>query len=235
MFKAILFDLDGTLLDIDMNIFLQHYFKSMADMAKDSGYAESEKLVKQIFKSTYVMISNRDPSRRNEEVFMSDFFSNWDYPPQVFMDFFDTFYDTRFPALNCYCRLIPGVPDMMAGLFNKGIKIVIATNPVYPCKAIYYRLKWAGISQFPYALVTSYEKMHFCKPHIEYYEEIVNRIGVKPTDCLMVGNDVGEDMIAGQIGMKTFLVEDMLIDKGVDLKPDWRGSIKDLFKFTEQI
>jgi FMN phosphatase YigB (HAD superfamily) len=235
VFKAILFDLDGTLLDIDMNIFLQHYFKSMADMAEELGYAESEKLVKQVFKSTHVMISNRDPSRSNEEVFMKDFFNNWDYPPWVFMKFFDTFYDTRFPALNRYCRLIPGVPDMMARLFKKGIKIVIATNPVYPLKAIYYRLKWAGVSKFPYALVTSYENMHFCKPHIEYYEEIVDRIGVKPADCLMVGNDVGEDIIAGQIGMKTFLVEDMLIDKGFDLKPDWRGSIKDLFKFTEQI
>ena len=46
---------------------------------------------------------------------------------------------------------------------------------------------------------------------------------------------MGEDLPAGQLGMKTFLVEDMLIDKDVDFKPDWRGRLPDLFHFLDQL
>ena len=76
--------------------------------------------------------------------------------------------------------------------------------------------------------------MHFCKPHVQYYEEIADRIGVHPEECLMIGNDTGEDLPASKIGMKTFLVEDMLIDKGSSHKPDWSGRLPDLFDFVRK-
>ena len=51
-------------------------------------------------------------------------------------------------------------------------------------------------------------------------------------DCLMVGNDTGEDLVAAAVGMKTFLVEDRLIDRGRGhFPPDWRGRLPDLFAF----
>ena len=36
---------------------------------------------------------------------------------------------------------------------------------------------------------------------------------MKPEECLMVGNDVSEDMITEQLGMKTFLLTNCLINK----------------------
>jgi len=236
MFDAILFDLDGTLLNINMDHFLKHYFKKMVEMAVKCEYRNTEKLVKQIYNSTKAMIEDRNPYTTNEEVFMTDFFKNWCYPPEEFKSFFDKFYEKGFPQLKQYCCPFPGVPEMMAGLFAKNFRIVIATNAVFPLTALQQRLDWARIGQFNYELITSFEVMHFCKPHIEYYREIADKIGVKPEHCLMVGNDAKEDLPAGKIGMKTFLLENNLVNgKEAVLKPTWRGELKDLFHFMKHL
>ena len=98
--------------------------------------------------------------------------------------------------------------------------------------ALEQRLAWAGLGDFDFELITSYEIMHFCKPHPEYYQEILSLIGLSAEECLMVGNDIGEDLPAGTIGMKTFLVENMLIDNGASYKPDWRGDLNDFYRFA---
>lgn len=235
MFKAILFDLDGTLLDIDMEVFLKHYFAAMMETAQKCGYKDVKKLVEQVYCSTDVMIANRCADTLNEAAFMTDFLAAWAYPQQEVQQFFDDFYRDVFPGLHAYCRPFPGIPEMMSKVLVRGYKVVIATNPVFPLSAIRQRMDWAGIGDFPFELITSYENMHFTKPHLEYYQEIADRIGVAASDCLMVGNDVDEDLPAGKIGMQTFLVEDLLIDKGQSgLNPDWRGKLTDFFKFMEQ-
>ncbi|NLV22977.1 MAG: HAD family hydrolase [Syntrophomonadaceae bacterium] len=236
MFKAILFDLDGTLLNIDMEIFLQYYFAEMINAAQENGYQHGKKMAEQVFYSTNLMINNLSPVVLNEEAFMGDFLPRCKYPENEVRTFFDDFYQQRFPVLKVHCHPFPGIAEMMQGLFRRGFKVVIATNPVFPREAIQQRLEWAGIGDHPYALITSYEEMHFCKPHVEYYEEICRRIGATPYDCLMVGNDVGEDLPAGLIGMKTFLVEDMLIDNEQSgLQPDWRGKISDMIDFMKKL
>ena len=236
MFKATLFDLDGTLLQIDMEVFLQYYFAEMINAAKNAGYQDGKKLVEQVFNSTSLMISDLSPTVLNEEVFMGDFLPRCNYPEEEVRTFFDNFYLQYFPLLKVHCRPFPAIPGMMQDLFQRGFKVVIATNPVFPREAIRQRLEWAGIADFPYALVTSYEEMHFCKPQVAYYEEICQQIGIAPHECLMVGNDVDEDLPARLIGMKTFLVEDMLIDKGENgLLPHWRGKISDMIDFMKKL
>ncbi len=122
----------------------------------------------------------------------------------------------------------------MQELFQRGLKVVIATNRFFPGSHS-ATPAMGGIDDLPYALVTSYEEMHFCKPQLAYYEEICQRIGVGADECLMVGNDVDEDLPAGLLGMKTYLVEDLLIDKGQSrLFPDWRGSVNDMIAFLKK-
>lgn len=235
MFEAILFDLDGTLLDIDMEFFLQHYFRKMAGMAREYGEFNGKKLVEQVWKSTSVMIANLDPEINNEQAFMSDFFSTGDFPCEQTRGFFDDFYIKAFPLLQNLCRPFPVVPGLMKKVFAKTSRVVIATNAVFPREAIQQRLNWAGIGNLPYELVTSYEFMHFCKPHPEYYIEISEIIGVPPQRCLMVGNDKGEDLPAGRVGMKTFLVEDRLLNGEVDLIPDWQGTLSQFDQFIDRL
>jgi HAD superfamily hydrolase (TIGR01549 family) len=234
MFKAVLFDLDGTLLNIDMDYFLKQYFRKMVELAAEMGYKEGGRLVEQIWSSTEKMIADLDPRSSNEEVFMRDFYKNWPYSPEEFNPFFEKYYEERFPRLKEFCSSIPGVPEMVDYIKEQGLRVVIATNAVFPISALQDRLSWAGLGHCDFELITSYEDMHFCKPHVQYYQEIVEKIGVRPEECLMVGNDTGEDLPAGSIGMKTFLVEDMLIDKGADHKADWRGRFHDLFDFVRK-
>ncbi|HZJ85300.1 MAG TPA: HAD family hydrolase [Syntrophomonadaceae bacterium] len=236
MFEAILFDLDGTLLDIDMNYFIPKYFEKMMVMAQDFGIDQVKKMAEQIYKSTDVMISNVNSELTNEEVFMQDFLYKFNHlTKDEAMDFFDHFYAHGFPKLSHHSKPFMGVPEMMAKIFARDVKVVIATNSVFPRPAIVERMNWAGVDNFDYQLITSYEVMHFCKPWPEYYEEIAQIIGVQPKNCLMVGNDIGEDLAAGKVGMKTYLVKDRLIDKGIDLKPDYSGNLVDLFEFMDRI
>jgi len=236
MFKALLFDLDGTLLNIDMDIFLRHYFVAMIKKAGELGYKDYKNLGEQVYRSTDVMLANRCANTMNEEAFMLDFLAACSTPEQETRDFFNHFYQFDFPRLQQYCSPFPGVAEMMSRVFKKGYKVVIASNPVFPLAATQQRMDWAGVGHLPFELITSYENMHFTKPHLEYYQEICARIGVEPSDCLMIGNDVDEDLPAGRIGMKTFLVEDMLIDKGQSgLVPDWRGKLTDLFEFLDNL
>lgn len=236
MFEAILFDLDGTLLDINMDFFLTKYFKEMGKMALASGYCDPEQLVAQVIKSTEVMISDINPETSNEDTFMQHFFSCLKTDEVKMRAFFDDFYRIGFPRLQEYCRPFEGIPEMMTEIFECDLKVVIATNSVFPYPAIQSRLDWAGVGNFPYKLLTCYENMHYCKPKLQYYKEIAAYIGVEPSACLMVGNDTGEDMVAGKIGMKTFLVEDCLIDRGDNTyRPDWRGNLQDFFKFVKDL
>ena len=236
MIKAILFDLDGTLLDIDMDFFLTKYFGEMGKMALASGCCDPQQLVAQILSSTEVMIRDLNPETSNEETFMQHFFNGLKTDELKMRAFFDDFYRVGFPRLRGYCQPFAGIPEMMAEVFKRGLKVVIATNSVFPSRAIQLRLEWAGVGHFPYELLTCYENMHYCKPNPQYYQEIAANIGVEPSACLMVGNDTCEDLVAGKIGMKTFLVEDRLIDKGNNTyRPDWRGSLHDLFKFIGEL
>jgi FMN phosphatase YigB (HAD superfamily) len=236
VFKAILFDLDGTLLDIDMDFFLQKYFGEMGKMAASQGKFEPKRLIEQLLLSTEVMINDLNPETTNEVTFMQDFIVNLGADEFEIRAFLDEFYSLRFPRLKEYCSSFEGVPEMMTKVFEKEIKVVIATNSVFPLRAIRARLDWAGVGMFPYELLTCYENMHYCKPYPQYYEEIVERIGVDPAECLMVVNDTREDLAAGILGIKTFLVEDRLIDKGDSpYLPNWRGNLHDLFHFIGQM
>ena len=51
----------------------------------------------------------------------------------------------------------------------------------------------------------------------------------KAEECLMVGNDIGEDMIAETLGMHVFLLTDCLINKkNVDITRYPHGNFSDL-------
>lgn len=231
LLKAVLFDLDGTLLDIDMDYFLTQYFREMTKMAEEKGLVLPD-LVDRLWKSTRAMMSNLDPNRTNREVFEEDFFRDAPYAPQILWPFFDEFYHHRFSRLKVHTKPFPEVRSIMEKVFAKGHRVAIATNSVFPEVAIRQRLDWAGIGDFEYSLITSYEVMHFTKPHVEYYKEIADYLKVRPEECLMVGNDVSEDLAARRLGMKTFLVKDRLINTGhLPVKADWEGYLSDLLHF----
>ena len=94
----------------------------------------------------------------------------------------------------------------------EGIRVALATNPIFPAVATESRIRWAGLSPEDFELYTTYENIGYCKPNLDYYREILRRLNLTAEDCMMVGNDVCEDMVAAQLGMEAFLLTDCVIN-----------------------
>ncbi len=209
--KAVLFDLDGTLLPMDQEEFTRAYFGGLTKKLAPLGY-EPEELVKAIWKGTYAMIKNNGVNT-NETVFWNAFAQIFGEKVRNDEPVFDGFYRNEFSQVKNVCGYNPKSADIVQGLKAKGVCVALATNPIFPSIATESRIKWAGLSPNDFALYTTYENSYFCKPNPKYYLEICQKLKVDPKDCLMVGNDVGDDMVAKQLGMQVFLLTDNLINK----------------------
>ena len=227
MIKTILFDLDDTLLDNAMETFLPRYLEALTP--RMAHLIPPHRFVEQLLSSTRAMAGNTDPTRTNRQVFTEDFFPKVGHPLEVLMPVFDDFYAHDFGRLRIYTRAKPEARAIMKEVFAQGYTVVIATNPVFPLTAIEQRLEWAGVRDFDYALITSYENMHASKPHLAYYREILGKIGCHADECLMVGNSFEEDIApAMKLGIKSFWVVDAKpsITKPT-LQADWQGALAD--------
>jgi FMN phosphatase YigB (HAD superfamily) len=234
VYKALLFDLDGTLLPMDIDVFMKAYFHAVT--RRFAHLFQPDKLVRDILHGTAIMVGNCDRNRTNRDVFWSDFVSRVDHPAEALEPMFSEFYERDFAALKQAVLPNPLARPMMESLFRKGFQVAIATNPIFPGRAQQERLRWLEIDDLPYALVTDYETMHFCKPNIQYYEEVLELLGAAPGECLMIGNDVEEDLVAGSLGINTFLVEDWLLNiKNLPVKADYRGSFAELAAWLDRM
>lgn len=234
MLNTFLFDLDGTLLPLDWNIFEKEYFKKLSK--KFSGHFEPEQFVKQVWSSTKKMLSNEDSKKTNQQVFFEDFFTSTGKDMALLNPIFDDFYSNDFNELGYLCKSESHIIDTINLLIKKGYDIVVATNPIFPLAAIKARIGWAGLKHVIFRHITCFENMHYCKPNIKFYNEVLRNIDKRPDECIMVGNDVEEDIVASKLGIKTFLVEDFMIDRGnIELHPDFRGLYKGLYDFVDNL
>lgn len=234
MITTILFDLDGTLLPMDTELFTKKYFKELSIKLKD--YFTLEEVTKSIWGSTKYMVSNVDINKTNEEVFFEDFYKRVNYEAEVIAPILKDFYEKDFNNIKSVTDQNKYIIQSVDLLKEKGYKLVVATNPLFPEKAVLHRIEWAGLSVEDFTFITSFEKMHYCKPQLKFYEEVLESIEEDASSCLMVGNDVGEDMIASKIGIKTYLIEDYAINKDKeDINIDCRGNYKDFYEFTKSL
>jgi FMN phosphatase YigB (HAD superfamily) len=228
LLKAALFDLDGTLLPVETGEFMNEYLKEMASAVRQA--VEPQRFVHSLLASTAKMVADRNPAVTNADVFWADFNVRLGDCIEELRPLIEKFYSERFSEL---ARVASPRPQLARRVvqtaLDSGLRIALATNPVFPLTAIRQRMTWEGVDDQPWEVVTCYEEMHFCKPNPEVYLEIAEKLGVQPEECLMAGNDAEEDMVAGSVGMKTYLVTDYLIGAPRDnLKVDWTGSLDGL-------
>lgn len=230
MITTFLFDLDGTLLPMDQEQFLKAYMGSLA--AKMAPYSyDPTQLIPSIWKGTEAMVRN-DGSRNNEEVFWKTFSAVYGPDARTDEPIFREFYEIEFQQVRHSCGFEPKAKAIIDLLKSKGIRIVLATNPLFPAIATQSRTRWAGLDPEDFALITTYENSRFCKPNPDYYRDILHTLTVKPEECVMVGNDVGEDMIAKDLGMQVFLLTDCLINKhNADISQYPHGSFDTLLEW----
>ena len=232
--RVILFDLDGTLLPMDQEVFVKHYFGGLARKLAPHGY-DAQVLVASIWKGTEAMVRN-DGTRTNEQCFWDTFCEcvGRDVTADAYL--FDEFYRDDFDGIRSACGYDPRAKKCIDRLRSMGYRVALATNPIFPSVATECRMRWAGLDASDFELFTTYERSHFCKPNPDYYREVVSKMGVSPDECLMVGNDVDEDMVAQTLGMKVFLLTDCLInrkDKDISVYPN--GSFDELMEYCENL
>jgi len=218
--KAVLFDLDGTLLPMDQMEFVKAYLGLLAKKLAPHGY-DPKKLVDGIWAGTGAMVKN-DGSQRNEDVFWQTFAHFFGEDAKKDLPIFDEFYHNEFGGAQAVCGFNPQAAETIALVKEKGLRVILATNPIFPVIATENRIRWAGLSPDDFELYTTYENSRHCKPNPAYYQDILREMGLKAEDCLMVGNDVKEDMVAATLGMQVFLLTDCIInteDKDISAYP----------------
>lgn len=231
---TVLFDLDGTLLPMDQDQFAKAYFGLLAQKLAGHGY-EPEELVKTIWAGTAAMIKNTG-GKSNEEAFWECFTEHYGEAVRNDIPLFDEFYRNEFAGVQAVCGFDPHAAEAIAEIKGMGLRVVLATNPIFPAIATRKRIGWAGLTPEEFELYTTYENSSYCKPNPDYYREILSKLKVTPEECLMVGNDVSEDMVAETLGMKVFLMPECVINKeNKDIECYPHGDFKQLLSYVKRL
>lgn len=231
MTKTILFDLDGTLLPLDIDVFTKGYLASISSYC--AHLVEPHTFTGALLRSTERMLRNEGP-QTNEETFMADFLPAINHTRETIYPLLEGYYLKEFPAL----KKMAGQAELSALIVEEAIKkgwqVVLATNPVFPRLAVEERMRWAGITDYPWTYITTYENSTACKPSLKYYRELINKLDLNPEDCWMIGNDTHEDLVASKLGFKTYLVTDCVLERDKDYpEPHGKGTLKELLNYMQ--
>ena len=229
-YDAILFDLDGTLLPMDFDEFTGSYFSLLAKAVAPYGF-EKESMLAAMWRGVGAMMKN-DGSRSNYDAFWSTFSSILGPSVLDHVAEFDKFYENEFHGAKAVTQPTEKAALAVASARRRAEKVILATNPIFPMVATRARMSWAGLRESDFDLITHYDNCTTSKPNPAYYLEITSALNLDPTRCLMVGNNVEEDILpAATVGLDTFLLTDCLMSKSDTLPDVPHGNFDDLLDF----
>ncbi len=234
MLNTVLFDLDGSLLPMNQAEFTKAYVSRLAMRLASRGY-DPKRVAEALWLGVGAMVKSTG-ELTNEETFWRVFENALGAGIRGETALFEDFYKGEFQQIASVTFPSPLVPSLIAALKERGLRLVLATNPFFPKIATDSRIRWAGLSPEDFAHVTYYENSHFCKPNPLYYREIANTLSLLPENCLMVGNDVEEDMMARELGFDVFLLTDCLLNpKEKDISAYPNGNFGALLSHIEKL
>lgn len=220
-YQAILFDLDGTLLPMELERFVKAYFGALSRALVPMGL-KGEEIIQPLWAATKAMIANTT-GKLNADVFWESFCAATGLERSVLEPVCDEFYATGFHAARAATGENPLAREAVRLAREKADMVVLATNPLFPMAGQRTRLSWLGLAPEDFELVTCYTSDRHCKPNPAYFIDICQRLSLDPARCLMIGNDDREDMAcAASCGMDCYLVTDCRIPW--DEKP-WTGAM----------
>lgn len=233
MRDTFLFDLDGTLLPMDFDKFMELYFYNLGKFFH--GKIDPKKLAESVMKATGYMIMTKN-NQTNEEKFMEFFGSLIEGDLEEYKEGFRLFYDSLFEDVRPSTYQSEYMIKSVQLLKDKGYEVVVATNPLFPIQANYHRIRWAGFDKSDFSYISSFEENKFCKPHIEYYQEVLNAINKTPENCYMVGNDIHDDLPAQMLGIPTYIIKDcMLNQRKLENTADYNGTYQEFYEFVKKL
>ena len=234
--KHILFDLDGTLLPMVQDEFVKFYMPLLAKSYTDAGVSiDPKKFIGAVWAGYEAMVKN-DGSRTNREAFWSYIEPELPLPTEESEKIALNFYADEFNQAICTTKQNPVSNQIVKRAKERGFETYLATNPVFPRCATMNRIRWAGLDAEDFKVITTYETCTYCKPNPEYFRGILEEFSLDPSECLMVGNDVAEDLSIRSLGVKTYLVTDTMENKeNLPIDTEYMGTLDELLKFMETI
>ncbi len=242
-YRAICFDLDGTLLPMDIDEFMSAYFKRIAGFMAAHG-AEPHAFMAALKAGTQEMAKHAD-GRTNEQAFWDTFFPVYEETTGIALTeearadmraLSREFYETDFPHIGDVFEADPASARAVDALVEKDYPLVLATMPMFPRRAVEHRLAWAGVDPAKFARITCYENATSVKPRQTYFSEVLAAIGVPGSEVLMVGNNTMEDMAVLDLGVEGYLVTDWLLDPvSFDLSTIKHGSLEEFAAWAEAL
>lgn len=229
MIKAVLFDMDDTLLDIDLGAFIVEY---LAGKSRILGRAARRPAIALglPFAQSYLAVSSsrRTDSLTNEQVFNERFLATSGIPlddPAIVEAV--TFYEREIlPHHNTraiHARPRPGGLAAIGCAEKLGLTVALATNPSFSEACVRCRMGWAGVADYPFARISHMGNSTRLKPNAGYYQEFVSALGLAPEECLMVGNDRSRDFPKPDIGLAT-----LFVGRGPVRSAAWAGDMSAL-------
>ncbi len=233
MREAILFDMDGTLVPMELETFAKAYMEKLVKAVYPLGY-DPNALTGTVWESVKAMIAN-DGTITNCERCWKVFSDCLGEDILLKQDVFNDFYNGDFYSLKEFTGENPLAKRAVEEAKKHAGKVILATNPVFPLEAVKARLSWVGLTLEDFDYVTSYENSSYCKPNPKYYEEIFAKNGLSSNGLLMVGNDVHEDYVpANGLGMDVFLVTDCIIGEVSNAENVETGTFEELVSYLEK-
>lgn len=205
MIKAVLFDLDGTLLPMDEEVFTKGYFSLLCKKLVPLGY-EKEKLIYTIMTGTEAM-RNNDGNKTNKQAFWDVFVGVFGCEISKHEILFKQFYENEFKNSKAFCGDNPDAKKIIEHAKKLGFKIILASNPLFPKEGMLSRAGFVGLDEKHFDYISTYETSSYSKPNPNYYLEILKQNNLKPNEVIYFGNSERDDFIpATEVNIKTYLV-----------------------------
>lgn len=246
-YDAVFFDLDGTLLAMDVPDFLERYFDQLRHCARDCGFNDA--VMVDMVAIGFSAMGSHDPGVTNEQAFWQ---SAWEYLShllekgekhlpeslQALKALVATFYDDYFYQVGSHLPVMAEAEEVVATLDEAGYPLYLTTMPLFPVSAVRDRLAWAQVNPDHFTRITTWDNSTSVKPMHAYYRENLMAAGAldTPERVLMVGNNTRDDMACLGVGMDGFLVTNLLInDAYLDLQQLQHGTLADLLGYVRAL
>jgi FMN phosphatase YigB (HAD superfamily) len=228
---TVFFDLDGTLLPLEMDAFMASYMSKIGILATMDGGFDPALL----HRGFHYMMSDTHPNITNRDAFFAYMQEHAGVSEMALQEQLTVFYGESFDGLQAFTRTEPISAEVICMLKAKGYRLVLATNPVFPRMATEKRIAWAGLETSDFDHITTYDNANSTKPHLSYYREILSRLCLSGAQCYMVGNSVEEDLCAAELGFDVFLLTDYLIGDINEAPECKKGNYSDLKKWAAEL
>ena len=207
MVKAVIFDMGGVLIDLDLKLCIEAYKTRI-------GFARVEEFLDMCHHRGFVI--DLEAGRISEQEFY-DIARGYCAPGTT---------DAQIAA--CQCELLRGIPAAKADFLKKlasryPLYILSNNNPVVMkrCKELFEEAG-APMDQLFRDLFLSY-RMKLVKPCREIYEQAVQSIGLKPEEMLFIDDSMSNVEMASQLGIHAAFYE-----RGTDLEALVEGELDKL-------